>query len=204
MTRVIKDDTSLVINGSPNSLAFDTLDFLFLLLLVLLFWLKINSSKTKQKMDRIEKISERNFIKLLNITDGAKSAYYSSINGLKDFGNKLTSLTSDIGTSLKSAAGSLDHLFTDQIGGSLSNVGTGLVDGAKDVWGSISSGATDVANSISSGAKDVINNVGSGLSSISHSVGRKYKHKESLVKFYFIDTEGKRVLDCFSCFKLFT
>lgn len=55
MTRVIKDDTSLVINGSPNSLAFDTLDFLFLLLLVLLFWLKINSSKTKQKMDRIEK-----------------------------------------------------------------------------------------------------------------------------------------------------
>lgn len=56
MTRVIKDDTSLVINGSPNSLAFDTLDFLFFLLLVLLFWLKINSSKTKQKMDRIEKI----------------------------------------------------------------------------------------------------------------------------------------------------
>lgn len=46
---------------------------------------------------------------MLNITDGAKSAYYSSINGLKDFGNKLTSLTSDIGTSLKSAAGSLDR-----------------------------------------------------------------------------------------------
>lgn len=49
MTRVIKDDTSLVIDGSPNSLAFDTLDFLFLSLLVLLFWLKINSSKTKKK-----------------------------------------------------------------------------------------------------------------------------------------------------------
>lgn len=125
--------------------------------------------------------SERNLIKLLNITDGAKSAYYSSINGLKDFGNKLTSLTSDIGTSLKSAAGSLDHLFTDQIGGSLSNVGTGLVDGAKDVWGSISSGATDVANSISSGAKDVVNSIGSGISSIGHSIGRKYRQKESIV-----------------------
>lgn len=121
-------------------------------------------------------------LNVLPITDGAKSAYYSSINGLKDFGSKLTSLTSDIGSSLKSAAGSLDHLFTDQIGGSLSSVGTGLVDGAKDVWSSISSGATDVANSISSGAKDVVNTIGSGLSSIGHSIGRKYRQKESLFR----------------------
>lgn len=86
---------------------------------------------------------------------------------------------------MKSAAGSLDHLFTDQIGGSLSSVGTGLVDGAKDVWSSISSGATDVANSISSGAKDVVNTIGSGISSIGHSIGRMYRQK-ALFKFYFI------------------
>lgn len=37
------------------------------------------------------------------------------------------------------------------------NVGIGLVDGVKDVWGSIFSGVIDVVNSILSGVKDVVN-----------------------------------------------
>lgn len=138
--------------------------------------LKLLGKKATKLVNDIGSVAQNAGSSLL---DGAKSAYYSSINGLKDFGNKLTSLTSDIGTSLKSAAGSLDHLFTDQIGGSLSNVGTGLVDGAKDVWGSISSGATDVANSISSGAKDVVDTIGSGISSIGHSIGHIFGRKRS-------------------------
>ena len=110
------------------------------------------------------------------MTDGAKSAFYSSVGGLKDFGDKLTSLTSDIGSSLKDAAGTLDHLFTDQIGGSITDIGSNLVDGAKDLFNNIGSGATDVANSISSGANQVVDKISSGLSSIGHSIGRKYRY----------------------------
>nr|XP_022318737.1 uncharacterized protein LOC111121663 [Crassostrea virginica] len=114
-----------------------------------------------------------------SLLDGAKSAFYSSVGGLKDFGDKLTSLTSDIGSSLKDAAGTLDHLFTDQIGGSITDIGNNLVDGAKDLFHNIGSSATDVANSISSGANQVVDKISSGLSSIGHSIGHIFGRKRS-------------------------
>ncbi|XP_061166035.1 uncharacterized protein LOC133174959 [Saccostrea echinata] len=110
---------------------------------------------------------------------GAKDAFYTSVNGLKQLGDKLTSLTSDIGSSLNGAVGDLGHLFTDQIGGSLQNIGSGLVSGAKDLLNNIASGATDVASGIASGAKDVAHSISSGISSIGHHIGHIFGRKRS-------------------------
>lgn len=85
----------------------------------------------------------------------------------------VTSLTSTIGNTLNSLAGSLDHVVTDQIEGSLSQVGSGVVTGVKDTWNNIASGATDVANSLSSGVKGAVNTIGGGISSIGHSLSRE-------------------------------
>lgn len=114
-----------------------------------------------------------------SLLGGAESALYSSIGGLKDFGDTVTSLTSTIGNTLNSLAGSLDHVVTDQIEGSLSHVGSGVVTGVKDTWNNIASGATDVANSLSSGVKGAVSTIGGGISSIGHSLSHVFGRKRS-------------------------
>ncbi|XP_062607939.1 uncharacterized protein LOC134269751 [Saccostrea cucullata] len=138
--------------------------------------IKLLGKKTTKLVHDIGSVAENAGKTLLG---GAKDAFSTSVSGLKQLGDKLTSLTSDIGSSLKGAVGDLGHLFTDQIGGSLQNIGSGLVSGAQDLLNNIASGATDVANGIASGAKDAVHSISSGISSIGHHIGHIFGRKRS-------------------------